>query len=155
MQTHSKSTWCPCILTPFSTPSPWKPFICASVEYFCLSKNVIKRVTFWDLLLPPNLSTSRLSSLVFSYGFFLYFCSSVVISFLSFLVLFIQVLFSSWGASPEVCQFCLSFQKKQKKPTQLMAVFSVVLFRLCFIYFLFHLCYFLPSVEFRFCLFFF
>ena len=114
-------------------------------------------ISFWfsfgELYVSRKLSiSSRLSNLL-AYNFsyyslmvFLYFCS--IFHFL--FCLFGSSLFSSWWTWPEVCQFCLPFQRTS---SWFYWFFYCLLISILVISS--HLYYRLPSADFRFCLFFF
>ena len=83
--------------------------------------------------------------------FFIY--TLLVHSSFSFLILLICLfrfsLFCSWWTSPEVCQFCLPFQISSSWFDWFFSIFQSLF------YFLSGCYYFLPSAEYKICLFFF
>ena len=79
--------------------------------------------------------------------FSLFFISTIsgLISPLSFLFVYLCLLFSSWWCWTKICQFCLPFQRISSRFSWFLNHYII--------YFLPDLYFFLPSVDFRFCLF--
>ena len=134
-------------------------FFCNYRFYFTSSDQSVQIIYFliqftWAVSINLSISSRLSNLLVFSCSyysvFFVYLHYQLVLLIFHFLFCLLGFyLFSSWWTWPEVCLFCLPYQRTSS--WLFCWVFSFV-FKIS-IHFLSDLGYFLPSADFKFCLF--